>query len=248
MHRSLVLLLALLLPLTACTTRYVSGDDDDDDSAPSDDDDATPPDAGSCDSYPTDTGDDTVWAVQSGDIATGSTVTLEGLVVTAARYNGVWAQEPGGGTCSGIWIYVGADPGAYVGTTVNTTGVVEEFYDLTEVNAEEGSFVTLGSGPEPEPQLLTLSALQSPGGEDWEGVLVRIEDVTVQAAPSSEAYWEWTVTDGTYIVTVDEQLYSYEDGDPAPGVGVDVDFVQGPLNHTFSTYKIAPRDANDVSF
>ena len=107
------------------------------------------------DSKPTPETDDTastvegsavsVYDIQTGAVAEGTTVTLQNVVVTTTLTGdeeGFFVQDEGGGEWSGIYVFVGQAGGGLaplVGDSVTLTGSVSEFYDSTQLvvsNAE----------------------------------------------------------------------------------------------------------------
>ncbi|MCP4867692.1 MAG: hypothetical protein GY898_03125 [Proteobacteria bacterium] len=241
-------LLALALLVAACNVvRSPAYGDDDDDSAAADDDDATDdddtaPPAQSCSTYAP-SSDDSLYAIQAGD--TVGSVSVEGVVVTAVRDLGVWVMEPGGGSCSGLWVYTGEGHGLSRGRLIDVSGVTEEYYELTEINALEGTVTNVGSGSVPAAELLALSELQAPGAEDWEGVLVEVQDVDVTVPPSSATEDEWTVSDELNTLIIDDQIYDIGD-DQTLTVGQNFSSITGICNYTFEVYKLTPRDPADI--
>jgi hypothetical protein len=123
-----------------------------------------------------------------------------------------------------------------MGDLVEVEGEISEYYGLTEIAL--GNLTVLSSGnPLPAPEVLSTGDVSQ---EQWESVLVRVEDVTV----SNEAlgYGEWEVTDGADVALIhDMGSYTY-----VPSNGDSLNFVQGPLNYTYGAFKIEPRDDNDI--
>lgn len=143
--------------------------------------------------------DDTIYQVQDPSEASfipeGGSVVLRGVVVTAVdlygEYDGdVFVQEPDGGPYSGVLIYGptvtgGALSDLSVGHVVNVTGQKAEFAltsdtsgrTTTEIMNGTIEIVELGTPLEPalisSPQLL----MEDPGGEQYEGVLVSVQNV-----------------------------------------------------------------------
>jgi predicted extracellular nuclease len=76
--------------------------------------------------------------------------------------------------------------------------------------------------------------------EQWESVLVRVENVTV--ADDDLGYGEWLVDDGSGGVRVDDLgNYGY-----SPTNGDLLNYVQGPLYYSFGNFKIEPRNDGDI--
>ena len=186
----------------------------------------------------------------------GTLVTLVDVVVTAipeAAY-GLYVSEPDGGPWSGIWCYTGngadGEPIAaafVVGDGVTITGVTEEYdsngaWDdtVTELDftlSDESSLLPGNNVSMPAPTVVPVTDLTSAAtAEQYEGVLVRIEDVSVLTAPDDHG--EWTVTGD---VSIDDQLFVYE-----ATVGEGFSSITGVLNYSWGAYKIEPRDAADL--
>jgi hypothetical protein len=138
----------------------------------------------------------------------GQTVSTFENVVTALAANGFFAQTPAArsdavvDTSDGIFVFTGAAPAVAVGDLVDVTGVVEEFFDFTELAALEVNIVAAGLGLLPDPVLLDLSTPSpdpaSPSCaleyECYEGMLVAMEGVvtgpsqTFGTDPVAEAF------------------------------------------------------------
>ena len=163
----------------------------------------------------------------------GQTVTTEG-VVTGSSYDGYLIQDPAGGPWTGIYVYDTSAPA--VGDRVRLTGAVSEYYNLTELGSLS-EFTILSSGnPLPAPAVLPTGSVSQ---EQWEGVLVRVENVTVTELLT---YGEWVMDDGSGSVVADDKLgYDYE-----PQVGDLIASVTGPLDYTFNVFKILPRSDADI--
>jgi hypothetical protein len=182
-----------------------------------------------------------IYDIQYTDSASGDspydndTVTTEGIVTAVfSGGNQVWIQD-GEGPWNGLNLYQ-PDPAPAVGDRVEVTGLIEEYYGLTQLT--DGAVTVLSSGnPLPMPEPLPTGDVSQ---EQWESVLVRVDDVTV--TDEDLGYGEWEVDDGTGPMVVDDLgSYSY-----TPANGDELDFVQGPLNYSFGAFKIEPRDDDDI--
>lgn len=169
---------------------------------------------------------------------TGQTVTTQGIV-TGFFYDGgnryTFIQD-GTGPWSGLVLY---KPNGYVnvGDLLEVTGTVSEYYNLTEIAYGDATILS-SNNPLPAPELLPTGDVSQ---EQWESVLVRVENVTV--TDDDLGYGEWLVDDGTGGVVVDnlgDYAYSPTNGDL-------LDFVQGPLFYNYGDFKIEPRDDDDIS-
>ncbi len=167
----------------------------------------------------------------------GQTVTTRG-VVTAFFYAGgsryTFIQD-GSGPWSGLLLY---KPDGYVnvGDLVEVTGDVSEYKGLTEIAFGQVTVLTSGN-PLPAPETVASGEVAQ---EQWESVLVRLEQVTVTDADLG--YGEWLVDDGSGGARIDDLgSYSY-----TPQVGDTLAYVQGPLFYSYGEFKIEPRDDGDI--
>src|SRR4051812_48756068 len=123
--------------------------------------------------------------VQTGVVSSNSTVTLNGVVITAIQpgtHNNFWAQDVGGGTYSGIYFYDktnSVDPGYAIGDTVNVTGSVQNFYGDLELNVT--SYSKVSSGATPTMDSITINQIDDTDtkARPWNGCLVSISGAKV---------------------------------------------------------------------
>jgi predicted extracellular nuclease len=167
----------------------------------------------------------------------GQTVTTQGIVTAffydyGRRYTFI---QDGTGPWSGLLLY---RPNGYinVGDLLEVEGEVSEYYGLTEI--AYGDVTVLSPGTLPTPEVLSSGDVNQ---EQWESVLVRVENVTVTDEDLGNG--EWLVDDTSGGVRVDDLGdYGY-----SPTNGDLLDFVQGPLFYDWSNFKIEPRDNSDIS-
>ena len=100
-----------------------------------------------------------IHAIQGSGMASpwaNQTVTTTGNVVTAVGGQGFFMQTPDGSddgdpeTSEGIYVYTGGTPAVSVGDVVDVTGLVVEYYEMTEFSANPTVTVT-GTGTLPQP-------------------------------------------------------------------------------------------------
>ena len=157
----------------------------------------------------------------------GQVVTSSGIVTGRAE-NGFFIQDEFG-PWNGIWIVDFGNASVSVGDDVEVTGLVEEYYDLTEiVIADGGSYNVLSNG-----NSLFNSININQGEEQYEAVLVTISG-TCDGPPNE--YGEWTLSGNM----VDDLMYSF-----TPVTGQEYT-ITGPLSYSFGNFRVLPRDANDV--
>ena len=175
-------------------------------------------------------------SVSSGDDSAfvGQTVTVHGIVT--GIYGGLFfVQEEAGGPWSAIAVYQRGH-GAAAGDAVQVTGVVTEYYDLTEI--EPTAIEILSSGNSlPAPIELTAKEAAS---EEWEGVLVRLSELTVTAAPNQHG--EWRVKDGSGTLLVDDKGVAYD-----AQLDQAIASLTGIVDHAFGSYRLIPRSLDDIT-
>lgn len=183
-------LLGLALAATACRGGGGNGDDTGDDD----------PDAANTD-------DVSIYDIQQGEIAVGTTVDVRGVVVTAIdnygeRKGNIWVAEPDGGAYSGVLVFgieLSAVADLAVGDLVDLESVVVDEFALTEdtsgrttteLTPPEGGAITVtkvGDGTVPAPEVVDALAIgmmsdeaaRDAEWEKWEGVLITLENVSV---------------------------------------------------------------------
>ncbi len=163
----------------------------------------------------------------------GETVTIQGIV-TGVYGDLFFVEEPEGGPWSGIAVY---QQGHSVVSRdqVQVTGKVVEFHDLTEIEPTEIQVLS-SNNPLPEPMILKV---QEAKHERWEGVLVQVRDVTVNAEPDSHG--EWRIQDESGIMRVDDKgvFYPAKEGEQIASLTAIVD-------HAFGNYRLIPRSLDDI--
>ncbi len=148
----------------------------------------------------------------SNKVAVGASVTVRGVVVTAIdnfgdRKGGFWVAEPAGGAFSGVMVFGASttDVAAIkVGDLVDITGGIKaEFaiaadtsiYKTTQIAKPTGGAIVVtktGTGTVPSPEAvdalaigkLATKELRFAEWEKWEGVLIKVDNVSANGAPS----------------------------------------------------------------
>jgi len=186
-----------------------------------------------------DVGDDSSYVMGQARNITG--------IVTAGRgvyKDNLFVVQDGTGPWSGIYVY---DPSyslpAETGDSVTISGKVIEYYGLTELMVFSGCYQEHSSGnPVPEPLLVTTGTLNtsSPSAERYEGVLIRVDSVTV--TNDSLGYGEWEINDGSGPCIVDDDAYYFY----TPRLNDELESVRGVLYYSYGDYKIEPRGDEDI--
>jgi DNA/RNA endonuclease YhcR with UshA esterase domain len=167
------------------------------------------------------------------------------LIDTTVRTTGVITAGDGGsvyflqdvaqsGSWNGIKLY-SPDMTFAIGDEVSVVGVVDEYYDMTEIIVDADMTSVLSSGNDlPAPLFVQTGSF----GEQYEGLLVVAENAECTVEPNS--YGEWMINDGSGEGMVDDFYYAY-----APTLGNSYNVV-GPLDYSYGNFKILPRGAGDV--
>ncbi|MBC8400694.1 MAG: T9SS type A sorting domain-containing protein, partial [Candidatus Marinimicrobia bacterium] len=127
------------------------------------------------------------------------------------------------------------------GDSVVLRGTVDEYYGLTEI-LDVTEFVVYGPALQPfDPITVTAAEIMTLGtmAEAYEGVLVRLADIT--ATDTEDAYAVWEVTDGTNSVMIDDIWEFYFDQD-----GQALDEIVGVMTYSRDNTKLLPRLARDI--
>ena len=173
-----------------------------------------------------------------------------------------WYIQTSNQASSGLWI-TGVDTllrGFRKGDSISVTGTVLETNDVTNLGAVT-SATKIASG---KPLLLPVVRQTgnfalgisngNPIAEQWEGMLVRFNNVTVSDVyPTFADQREYSVTDGSgdVLIRIDgKNMYSNIVADTSIGKTIlrasdKFSFVQGVVWYAFSRYKIVPRGSSD---
>ena len=188
--------------------------------------------------------------VQTGVVATNSTVTLNNVIVTATNigtHNNFWAQDAGGGQYSGVYFYDKnnvVDPSIAIGDTVNVTGAVQNFYGDLEINVS--SYTKVSSGATPTMDSVSINNLDDTSASQsraWNGCLVSITGANVTTV--GLGFGEFGV--GTALGTPQYPLHvgnAIHDVFEHAIVGQTVTTLQGVIDYNYD-FKVLPRSDAD---
>jgi predicted extracellular nuclease len=172
----------------------------------------------------------------------GQVIRTQGIVsfVFPGTYPDFYMQE-GTGPFEGVLVYdTSINPA--VGDEVWLEALVDEYNGMTELK-NVSDFEILDSGlPIYGPTLISTGDLAGGctyTGEQWEGMLVRVENVTT--TQEENTYGEWYVSDGSGEAQIDDKFYAYD-----TYVGEELNFVQGFVEYSYSEFEILPRGASDI--
>ena len=178
----------------------------------------------------------------------GQSVNTTGIV-TGAFANSFYIQD-GANPWSGIYIYSGGALPA-MGDSVIVSGEISEFcWDgspcncsscggagVTEFYQPEDIYIISNNNPLPEPILVNSGEALS---EEYEGVLIRLENVECTSLPSGFGVWQ--VNDGSGICAIHNTPDGYE-FDPQIGETYNI---TGIVTSTFNEWKVDLRIPSDV--
>ena len=178
----------------------------------------------------------------------GQSVNTTGIV-TGAFANSFYIQD-GATPWSGIYIYSGGALPS-MGDSVIVSGEISEFcWDgspcncsacggagVTEFYQPEDIYTISNNNPLPEPLLVTSGTALS---EEYEGVLIKMENVECVSLPGGFGVWE--VNDGSGICRIHNTPDGYE-FDPVVG---DTYNITGIVTSTFNDWKVDLRIPSDV--
>ncbi|MBI4536177.1 MAG: T9SS type A sorting domain-containing protein [Ignavibacteriae bacterium] len=203
----------------------------------------------------------------------GAQVSVSGLV-TADTANlmpsplntggtNAWYMQSGNTPWNGLWFVGTLDSLGSLrnGDSITITGSVAEQFDVTRVqNVNNRAVVHSTGNPEPAPVVLPTSTFGptvgngTPSAEQYEGMLVRFNNVTVtDVNPVFSDPTEFAISDGSGEVLVRRDgthNYSNVEADTIIGKtilyqGTQISFLQGVIYYSFNRYKITPRKNSD---
>ena len=188
----------------------------------------------------------TIFAIQNTTIPNGDSPLMGNIVtttgvVTAVNINtnpGTFFIQDGTGPWNGIYIFE-SGTAVSIGDDVTVTGTVLEFNNTTELGSVTNITINSTGNTLPAPSVIsTLNA----NTEDYEGVLVQVQAATATNVGATLGFGLWTVDDGTGDIQVDDDIFPYAN----TAVLSNVYSVTGPVQYSFGTFKILPRDINDI--
>jgi hypothetical protein len=174
----------------------------------------------------------------------GDSVITTGIV-TGIYGNNFFIEERPGGAWHGIYVYRSSTstPALSVGDSVEVTGLVNEYNNMTEIMATaSGAVVVLASGlPLPDTTLITIPQLNM---EDFEGSLVRIDSVYfVESGTFSSTVYHIVSSNN-----VDTGLVYIKSQTNIPGTSIPTGFCDliGNVAQWYSSMELWPRSTDDI--
>ncbi len=163
----------------------------------------------------------------------GELVETSGVVTAIFEY--YFFIQDGIGAWNGITVYPLQE--VEVGDEITISGTVLEYNDKTEITDIINMTIS-GTTDLPEPVIINAAELSST--EDYESVLVKLQNVTVSNEDLGYGNWEVEDESGTCIVG-GLGNYTYE-----PLLGEFIYNLTGVVDYTYGTFKLEPRDDDDI--
>lgn len=181
----------------------------------------------------------------------GMKVTVTGVATTdSTDFSFYWIQD-GASPWSGIQVFDRSNP-IGIGDRVRVTGTVIEFSNATtEISPVDSAIVVSRNNPLPAPVEVATGQLATgaPASESYEGMLVRVRNVAVTNpfADGTSNFGEFSVSDGSGSVRVDDESVTYRGNlDSTYALGDSLTSITGIHHESFANKKIEPRNNADV--
>ncbi|MDO8550808.1 MAG: phospholipase D-like domain-containing protein [Ignavibacteria bacterium] len=193
-------------------------------------------------------------------VDTGQVFTISGIVTCSDQFGSPSAVQD---ETAGISIFgTNFTNQVALGDSVTVTSVLTQFNGLTEFDFRRpGSSVTIHSNTEiPEPTILIINDIatqQWNGFEEYEGLLIRINNVTINASGNFTSGTNYNITDATGTLAAGLRIdnnVSTIIGTPIPSGQVDIIGILGQYNNPPNTppfddgYQVQPRFIQDIVY
>ncbi len=156
--------------------------------------------------------------------------------VVTAFFGDKYFIQDGKGSWNGIMVY-DQEYSPQIGDSIIVTGLVKEYYDMTEM-VEISGYYHIASGKElPEPVEISTGE----AAEEYESVLVKVTEAVCTDDDYFNNHYMWEVDDGSGELLIhNTDMFTFE-----PNEGNEYT-IQGPLNWDFGEWKIELRYEEDV--
>ncbi|PKN77606.1 MAG: hypothetical protein CVU48_11075 [Candidatus Cloacimonetes bacterium HGW-Cloacimonetes-1] len=179
-------------------------------------------------------------------------VTVQALVSGSRYYTGSSSSSFGfyltdsvSGPFTGLFVYSNQYQ-PQVGDLIRITGTIVEYYNLTEMSNITNYQIISSGNALPDPALVSTGSLMSAvTAEQWEGCLVKVQDVTVNAAPNN--YQEFYITDGSGSCQVDNGFFNLDHTWQNVLVGTTFLSIVGIVDYNYSIFGLNPRSNSDLT-
>jgi phosphatidylserine/phosphatidylglycerophosphate/cardiolipin synthase-like enzyme len=188
---------------------------------------------------------------------TGQVVTIAGIVTSSDQFGTNGAASIQDNT-AGMCVYGSPFPTSVdIGDSVIVTAVLTQYNGLAEMSFQRpgASFQIISSGHQTEPDVITINDILTQtwnGVEEYEGKLVRVNNVTISGTGNFTSGTGYPITDGTGTSTlyIDNDVNSII-GTPIPSGEIDIigiiqQYKYGPPFN--SGYELHPRFIGDLVY
>lgn len=197
---------------------------------------------------PMPSGPSIIQRIQQGDIEQESSVMVTDVVVVSrAGFEGFFISDGSTAPFSGIYVYHpnAATLSIEVGDLVTLVGLVREYFDLTQIVMNEDAEVRVdGTGSTPDPVSISMEELCDPeSAEAWEGMLVSVDNVTVNDVAVFGGF-SFQGREGGCTIDANPMIAPIDIG--RLFFGQSISRVTGLLHFAFDAFQILPRSVEDV--
>lgn len=186
---------------------------------------------------------------------TGQVVTVAGVVTSSSQFGSSGPASIQDNT-AGMCVYGSPFPNSVnIGDSVLVTAVLTQYSGLTEMSFSRpgASYQILSTGHQVDPDIISISDVlnqQWNGLEEYEGKLIRLNNVTISGSGNFTSATNYTITDatGSTEIRIDNDVTTII-GTPIPSGQVDIigvlqQFKYGPPFN--SGYQLLPRFISDI--
>jgi predicted extracellular nuclease len=163
----------------------------------------------------------------------GQTVITSGIVTAIWPTQGFFIQD-GTGPWNGIFIF-NTTINPTLGDEIELTGNVVEFFGLTQISSVSAHTILSSGNALPAATIISTQAANS---EQYECVLVRVENAT--CTNTNAGFGMFRLNTGNGDMLVDDDIYAFT---PTLGNGYNA---QGVMWFSFGEYKMLPRFTSDI--
>ncbi|MDZ7775844.1 MAG: hypothetical protein U5L09_09765 [Bacteroidales bacterium] len=158
--------------------------------------------------------------------------------VVTANFGDKYFMQDGEGSWNGVMVY-DQEYNPQIGDSIIVTGLVKEYYNMTELVEISGYYHIASGKTLPDPVEINTGD----AAEEYEGVLVKVTEATCTDDDWQDYnnFFMWTVDDGSGELLIhNTSVYTFD-----PNEGNEYT-IEGPLNWDFGEWKIELRYEDDV--
>lgn len=171
-------------------------------------------------------------------------VTTGGIVTAIDLNNKYFISSSNGGPWSGIFVYdhiYGST--LQVGDSIVLTASVKEYYGLTELIDVTELNIISSNNPIPDPVVITT--LEASVVEDYESVLVQLNNIN--AVNGFDEYFEWKANDGSGNCKIANEIFDFSTTDIPIINNYAFSKIMGIVKFSWGEFKVNPRNIEDFT-